>query len=330
MNMLPAIQAGCEMGLFRTLTESEEPLSIESLSEQTGAAPTLLRRILRYLTSNGEVTETGKDCFEANYRTQALAAPAFQDSIYWMFNIGNPTYQRLPETLRKNGNTDSSKELPFQRAFNTDMAFFGWSKQHPEYLRTFQSLMTVPHDGDWTNVISIPSLAMSVTAEQAVVVDIGGNVGHQSARLRARYPDLPGRIIVQDLPETIQNAEAIEGVEFMVHNFFEPQPIKGAKVYYIRNILHDWDDEKSTQILKSLVPAMDAHSLVVIDDMAVPDTGSHWWPACLDIIMFSFFGALERTESQWTDLVSGAGLKLIDIKSYNSTTVDSIIIASLP
>ena len=190
--------------------------------------------------------------------------------------------------------------------------------------------MTIPHDGDWTDVLSIPLLAENITAEEVLVVDIGGNIGHQSARLRAQYPSLSGRMIVQDLPETLEGAPATEGVEFMAHNFFDPQPIKGAKIYYIRNILHNWNSEKSTQILKGVVPAMDAKSLIIIDDVVVPDEGAHWWPTCLDMIMFSMFGAVERTESQWRELIAGAGLKLVDIKKYNSTTMDSIILASLP
>lgn len=151
---------------------------------------------------------------------------------------------------------------------------------------------------------------------------------HCLGRLRARYSDLPGRIIVQDLPETIQNAPAVEGVEFIVHNFFEPQPVKGAKAYYLRTVLHDWDDEKSVEILRNLSPAMSKVLLVPIDDMALRDTGIYWGSACLDLKMLTFLGAQKRTESQWHALIKRAGLKLVDTLHYHKLLY-SIIAASL-
>ena len=232
--------------------------------------------------------------------------------------------------MKETGYTDSAKTYAWHRGFNTSLDFFPWAKQHPEYLKWFQSLMSVPREGDWLDVFSIPSLSTGVTPEQAIFVDVGGNIGHQSARLRARFPDLPGRIICQDLPETIQVAPKVDGVELMAHNFFEPQPVTGAKAYYLRTVLHDWNDEDSLRILGQLVPAMDKDSLILIDDMALPDTGVHWWSACLDLHMLAMLGAHERTESQWRELLEKAGLKLVDIRPYHPMMRHSVIVAQLP
>lgn len=189
--------------------------------------------------------------------------------------------------------------------------------------------MSVPRDGDWLDVVQFDDHAKTVGSSRALFVDIGGNIGHQSARLRARYPDAPGRIIVQDLEETIQAARPVEGVEFMVHDFFGPQPIKNAKFYYLRTVLHDWSDEKCIQILKNLIPAMAPDSQILIDEMALPATGVHWWSACLDLHMYAVLGALERTEDQWKELLEKAGLKFVEIRPYQPVMRHSIIIAEL-
>ncbi|KAJ5144350.1 OmtB [Penicillium atrosanguineum] len=316
---LTVVRIGCDLGLFRILAASDEPISLNTLAEQTRAAPSLLRRLLRYLASTREVTETSKDHFKANPATKSLANPVIQDCIYYIFNIGGPVYQALPETLKENGYTDTGKTLAWNNGFNTELPFFPWAKQHPDHLKWFQSLMSAPPRG-----------RLGVTAEQALFVDVGGNIGHQSARLRARYPDLPGRIIVQDLPETISVAPAVDGLELMAHNFFEPQPIIGAKAYYLRTVLHDWDDETSLKILAQLVPAMNSESLILIDDMALPDTEVHWWSATLDLHMLAMLGAHERTESQWRSLLDRAGLKLVDIRPYHPMMRHSVIMAQLP
>jgi hypothetical protein len=64
-------------------------------------------------------------------------------------------------------------------------------------------------------------------------VDIGGNTGGDVATFKKRFPDLPGRVILQDLPSVIEGAQpSPAGVESMGHDFFTPQPVKGAKAYY--------------------------------------------------------------------------------------------------
>lgn len=62
------------------------------------------------------------------------------------------------------------------------------------------------------------------------------------------YPNL--RYVVQDRPEVIKQAKeeiwpqeapsaVKEGrVTFMEHDFFEPNPVKGADVYWLRGVLY--------------------------------------------------------------------------------------------
>ena len=66
--------------------------------------------------------------------------------------------------------------------------------------------------------------------EDAVLfVDVGGGMGHEASAVRKRFPKLPGRYVLQDLPAVVSEVH-IDGVEVMAHNFFERQPIKGEKL----------------------------------------------------------------------------------------------------
>jgi hypothetical protein len=55
------VKTGCDLGIFKALAESEEPLNIEQLAKPSGADPVLLGRILRYLAATRYITETSKD-----------------------------------------------------------------------------------------------------------------------------------------------------------------------------------------------------------------------------------------------------------------------------
>jgi hypothetical protein len=67
--------------------------------------------------------------------------------------------------------------------------------------------------------------------DEALIVDIGGGAGHDLKGFRARYPDLKGRLVLQEMPymvEKIKREGACEGiVELMDHDFYEEQPVKG-------------------------------------------------------------------------------------------------------
>lgn len=58
-------------------------------------------------------------------------------------------------------------------------------------------------------------------------VDVGGGYGHQGVLLGKRYPNLLYRIVLQDLPQTLNRVSVIEGIETQAHDFFTPQPIGG-------------------------------------------------------------------------------------------------------
>ena len=64
-----------------------------------------------------------------------------------------------------------------------------------------------------------------------LLVDIGGGVGHDMKHFRAKHSHLPGRLVVQDLPGTIEYArgQPHEGVELCEYDMFTPQPIKGKQ-----------------------------------------------------------------------------------------------------
>lgn len=185
--------------------------------------------------------------------------------------------------------------------------------------------MSVPRDGEWFDVVPFSD---DCAADRAHFVDMGGSIGHQCRRLKSKYPNLPGRIICQDLEETIKSAPPmVEGVEMMAHDFFTPQPVQNAKYYYLRTVLHDWADDKAVPILKNIIPAMGPDSKILIDEMVLPNTGVHWWSACLDLHMYAMLGAMERNVDQWQTLLDKCGLKILETRTYMPVMRNSVIVA---
>jgi len=101
---------------------------------------------------------------------------------------------------------------------------------------------------------------------------------------------------------------------------------KGAHIYYMRNILHDYPDDKAITVIRNNVSAMSADSLLIIDEMIIPNTGVHPRATDLDMIMMTTLASTERTERQWDVLLEKAGVKVVQKSTYDTATGDSIIV----
>jgi demethylsterigmatocystin 6-O-methyltransferase len=222
----------------------------------------------------------------------------------------------------------SNEDVPFQKAFNTDLAAFDWLKQHPEHMESLGHAMAMQRAVHWIDSYPVEEEVGSFTPvpDSALLVDIGGGFGQQAIAFRKRFPNLPGRVVVQDIPETLGRATASEEVEFMAQDFFEPQGIKSAKFYYLRHVLHDWTDDDCVRILKAIVPVMGPHSRIVIDEVVLPDANVPWQAAYMDLTMMSVFGGIERTKAEFEKVLERAGLKVADVHRYDPK-MQSVILA---
>ena len=72
---------------------------------------------------------------------------------------------------------------------------------------------------------------------------------------------------------------------------------------------------------------MSGESLILIDDMVLPNSGVHWQATQQDITMMSALGSMERTKEQWYALIDSAGLQISKIYTYTLSLQDSIIVA---
>jgi hypothetical protein len=64
--------------------------------------------------------------------------------------------------------------------------------------------------------------------DEVLLVDVGGGRGHEVQKFADAFPEVKGRLIVQDQQSMIEQAASSDRIEFMAHDFFTPQPVKGT------------------------------------------------------------------------------------------------------
>ncbi|RAK82263.1 S-adenosyl-L-methionine-dependent methyltransferase [Aspergillus fijiensis CBS 313.89] len=126
-------------------------------------------------------------------------------------------------------------------------------------------------------------------------------------------------LILQDLPAVIASIPASVSATFpgcvtlQPHNFFDEQPTRRARAYFLRTVLHDWPDRQVLQILGRLRDAMAEDSVLLVNEGVVPETRAGLMAVQTDFIMLCNYGALERTRAQWVDLLERGGFEVCGV-----------------
>jgi hypothetical protein len=143
----------------------------------------------------------------------------------------NPVYEAIPGYLRTHNYREITNptDSPYQLGHKTTDHPFVWFQQNPEKFELFLTWMAHNRDGlpSWLETYPFKQEVGSTTDETVLFVDIGSALGHQSIELRERFPELPGRVVIQDREHVISTVKPPHGIEPMVYDFNTPQPIEG-------------------------------------------------------------------------------------------------------
>lgn len=99
----------------------------------------------------------------------------------------------------------------------------------------------------------------------------------------------------------------------------------GAKFYFTRGVLHNHPDHKVRILLENTKSAMAPDSIMLLDEMVLPETGVNSYAAAMDITMMSAMAGMERSEAQWKALLESVGLRLVKTYKYNPTSYEAVM-----
>ena len=98
---------------------------------------------------------------------------------------------------------------------------------------------------------------------------------------------------------------------FVAGSFFDTVP--AGDTYVLGAILHDWDDERATQILRTIRVAAPQNARVVIRDAVIPPGNDPHGNKWLDLLMLVLLRGRERTEEEWRLLLAQSDFDVVSI-----------------
>ncbi|KAK8129181.1 S-adenosyl-L-methionine-dependent methyltransferase [Apiospora kogelbergensis] len=271
---LVAARIGQDCHVFSTLAAGQDSVDLDTISQASGLEPRILESIMDYLCNQGMAVQAESHRYLLTPMSRLLLLPLFGDAVtHFVRSHDNclPGFTALHRALKE---PRDSTLTAFQLGQHTDEDFYTWMETHPTNQAAFHRFMKAQFASlpTWLDVLDFKTeLGCDAEATDVMFVDVGGGNGSQCAGLRRAWPDMTGKMILQDKPQVLERALQVEGVEKMGHDFVREQPVKNARAYYFRQIMHNYDDDVCITILKAHIGAMGNHSVILIDDKVLPD-----------------------------------------------------------
>lgn len=294
------------------------PRTLTELADAAGAHPESLYRLLRMLGGHGVFAELPDGRIGSTPRADVLRRD-HPDSLHdllsmtWQ-NLHWDTFRALPDAIRTGG-------IAFEQAFG--QGFFDYLAAHPEMNAAFDLRMAQVSRAE-----NPPIAAAYPFGAFRRVIDLGGGRGGLLVAVLQRYPSIEATLYDQPQviaePTDLARAGLLERVACLSGDFFAAVPA-GFDLYFMKRIIHDWDDERAVRILRNCAQAMLPGSRVAVAD-AVMVPGNDPDPnKTLDLSIMALTPGKERTAAGFTALFAAAGLRLTRIIPTAAPSTVSII-----
>jgi uncharacterized protein YjiS (DUF1127 family) len=297
-----AITAAAQLGVADVLADG--PLPIDELAARVDADADALRRLLRALISRGIFRQRRDGRYELNSLSDTLRsdAPVSMTSAARFYGSQE---QRERWTLLVDSIRTGNAVVAALRGKES----FEYFADKPELAELFNQTMT--SISELTDATVVAGYDFSV---YPTIVDVGGGHGPLLAAILAAAPASRG--VLYDLPPVVANAPSLlqeQQVADRVHiaegSFFDDVPSNGD-AYVLKNIIHDWPDEKAVQILRNVRAAAGPRAMVLLVELVIPRHNRDFPGKWADLEMMLNLGARERTAGEYRDLLSEAGFRM--------------------
>jgi hypothetical protein len=267
-----------------------------------------LERTLRLAADEGIVARGRGGAWSLTATGQALREGHSPSISYWARHINSAAVQEAWANLAASIRTG---EPSFPATHGRSV----WDHfaANPDEERLFASSMR-----EMTGLVKAWVVSGYPWPERGTVCDVAGGSGPLLASILAERPELNGVLVEAPgvLPEAdahLQRAGVRDRVEIVEGNIFERVEAK-ADLYLLKDILHDWDDERSLAILETVRRAMPPGSkLILVETLLDPD---HPDPVAVlvDLHMLTQCdGGRQRSADELRSLLAAAGLRAGEI-----------------
>jgi hypothetical protein len=300
-----AIVTACELDLADHLASG--PKSITELAALSGTNEAFLYRLMRSLAGEGIFREFPGKIFVNNRLSSALKEgdDSMKNMIRHQFgDTGMILFSRLTDCIRT-GEGNAFKML--------GKGAFQYLEDNPAKNEIYNKSMD-----NSSHMVALALLSAYDFKGIKTLVDIGGGHGILLENILERYPDIKGILFDQDhvvdqVKEMKRALVSPERFRITSGNFFNDIPAN-ADAYFMKNVLHAFNDEDCVKLLRKIHSAMaPGGKLIIVETTPEPDNKPSFGKLVDLIMMTGTDGGKERTREEFSELFSQSGFQLVKI-----------------
>ena len=286
-----------ELGIADCLAAG--PKTADTLAQETRCDAVTLHRFLRALASTGILREVDPHTFGLTPLSETLRSDRLHSLRPVALLGGHPLHWQAWGNLLHSVRTGAA-------AFETThgKGFFDALAEDHALSAALQAGLGRLHEVD-RDVVEALDLGRFER-----MVDVGGGAGELSYRIASARPG--ASVILFDLPHVLALVPAAARVDQVSGSFLEGVP-RGGDAYFLKFVLHDWDDARAGRIHRNCRDEMQPDGRVFIIETVVPDDAASSTAKTHDINMLVLTGGRERTLDEYRSLFSTAGLELVRV-----------------
>ena len=300
-----AVYVAAALGIPDRLKDG--PRTAEELADLVHVHAPSLRRVLRFLAGRGLFHEDARGRFRLTPLGDTLRSDRADSTrplaLFWNEDYRWRAYGDVLHAV-------ATGQTAVEHLYGAPM--FEFLSAHPEHARGFDAAMTA------VSTHAIPAVLDAYDFRRIrVLVDVGGGQGSLLAGILRAHPGMRGVLV--DLPPVAARArERFEGsplgdrLTVTGGDMFESVP-SGGDAYVLRKVLHDWDDGRASQILRTCRRAMVKGARLLLVEGIVPPRNVPSPVRTLDLGMLLMTGGRERTAAEFRGLLHAAGFRLVRI-----------------
>jgi C-methyltransferase len=291
--------------------------TLDKLAEATQTKPDPLFRLMRMLCANGIFKLSKDGHYSLTSYSRVMLEGDGSIKFFLKSHLGklhSELFTEMDYTMRTGINAS-------QKLFKEDI--FSHVEHTPEEQELFIRGMS-----DGSELFAPVLLSSYNFSDLNYIIDIGG--GHGSLLCNVLSKNKKPKATLFDSKHVIDRASANidfynlkERIEIVTGDFFQKVP-EGGDLYILKNILHDWDDEKCELILKNIHKAMPVRSRLVIIETIIKNDNNYSFGKMIDILMLlGTENGRERTIDEFTNILGKSGFDIS--KEITTITPFSII-----
>lgn len=293
------------------------PLPVGELAARTGTEPGALYRLLRAASAFGLVELDGDTAtLTPDGGLLRRGEPGSVGRLAMLF-CGSRTWScwgDLAESVRTGDNA-------WERL--TGMSTFAFFDSDPELSDTFTEAMAEGTRAAAPGIVAHTDLSGTGVGSRRggentrTLADLGGGNGTLLAAFLRANPGLRGVVFdgvggLGDAADVLRAAGVADRAETVAGDFFAAVP--AADAYVLKSVLHDWDDERSCAILRTVRAAIpEDGALFVVEPVVPTDPDALAGLRTLlmsDLNMLVCTGGKERTRAEFDALLARGGFRL--------------------